>query len=74
VRGKNRKATVLIILADEDMDDRNARMAAVVRYNLDVSYGDKIFILACQGIIMSNAFNYILEILEKYFDEAYRPI
>jgi transitional endoplasmic reticulum ATPase len=50
VRGKNRKATVLIILADEDMDDGNARMSAVVRYNLDVSYSDKIRIMPCLDI------------------------
>jgi transitional endoplasmic reticulum ATPase len=50
VRGKNRKATVLVILADEDIDDGNARIAAIVRYNLDVSDGDKIFIMACEDI------------------------
>jgi transitional endoplasmic reticulum ATPase len=50
VRGKNRKATVLVILANEDIDDGNARMAAIVRYNLDVSNSDKIFIIACEDI------------------------
>src|ERR1700731_4000760 len=30
IRGKNRKATVLVILADKDIDDRNTRMAAIV--------------------------------------------
>lgn len=50
VRGKNRKATVLVILADEDIDDGNARITAVVRYNLDVSDGDKVFIMACRTI------------------------
>ncbi len=47
VRGKNRKATVLIILADEDIDDGNAWISAIVRDNLDVSYGDKIRIMPC---------------------------
>jgi hypothetical protein len=41
---------VLVILADEDIDDRNARMAAVARYNLDVNDGDKVFIMPCQSI------------------------
>jgi hypothetical protein len=50
VRGKTGKTTILIILADEDMDDGNARMSAIVRYNLDVSYGDKIRIMPCLDI------------------------
>ena len=50
MRGKNRKTTILIILANEDMDDGNARMLAIVRYNLDVSYSDKIYIMPCLDI------------------------
>jgi transitional endoplasmic reticulum ATPase len=50
VKGKNRKTTVLVILADEDIDVGNARIAAIVRYNLDVSNNDKIFITACKDI------------------------
>jgi hypothetical protein len=50
VRGKNRKVTILIILANEDINSRNAKMAAVVRNNLNVSNSNKIFIIACFSI------------------------
>ncbi len=40
----------MIILAGEDMDNGNAKMSAIVRYNLDVSYGDKIRIMPCLDI------------------------
>ena len=44
VRGKNRKATLLIIHAHEDTDDGNAKTVAVVRYNLGVNDCDKILL------------------------------
>jgi hypothetical protein len=50
IRGKNKKATVLVILANKDIDNKNARIVAIVKYNLDVSNSNKIFIIACKDI------------------------
>ena len=65
VRGKTRKTTILIILADEDMDDGNARILAIVRYNLDVSYSDKIYIMPCLDI------NSVSSIVRLELDDFY---
>lgn len=50
VRGKKRKDTVLIVLADEDLDDGSARINRVVRHNLRVKHGDMITISPCPDI------------------------
>lgn len=50
VRGKKRKDTVLIVLADDDLDDGSARINRVVRHNLRVKHGDVITIHACPDI------------------------
>lgn len=50
VRGKKRKDTVLIVLADDDLDDGSARLNRVVRHNLRVKHGDIITIHACPDI------------------------
>ena len=50
VRGKKRKDTVLIVLADEELDDGSARMNRVVRHNLRVNHGDMITIHPCPEI------------------------
>ncbi len=50
VRGKKRKDTVLIVLADDDLDDGSARINRVVRHNLRVKHGDIITIHACPDI------------------------
>lgn len=50
VRGKKRKDTVLIVLADEELDDGSARINRVVRHNLRVKHGDMITILPCPDI------------------------
>lgn len=50
VRGKKRKDTVLIVLADEDLEDGNARINRVVRHNLRVKHGDMITISPCPDI------------------------
>ncbi|KKK18157.1 cell division cycle protein, partial [Aspergillus ochraceoroseus] len=50
VRGKKRKETALIVLADDDLDDGSARINRVVRHNLRVKHGDMITVHACPDI------------------------
>ena len=50
VRGKKRKDTVLIVLADDDLDDGTARLNRVVRHNLRVKHGDIVTIHPCPDI------------------------
>lgn len=50
VKGKKRKDTVLIVLADDDLDDGSARMNRVVRHNLRVKHGDIITVNPCPDI------------------------
>lgn len=50
VRGKKRKDTVLIVLADEELDEGSARINRVVRHNLRVKHGDMITIHPCPDI------------------------
>ena len=50
VKGKKRKDTVLIVLADDDLDDGSARMNRVIRHNLRVKHGDIVTIHPCPDI------------------------
>jgi len=50
VKGKKRKDTVLIVLADDDLDEGSARINRVVRHNLRVKYGDIITVHPCPDI------------------------
>lgn len=50
VKGKKRKDTVLIVLADENLDDGSARINRVVRHNLRVKHGDVITVHPCPDI------------------------
>ena len=50
VKGKKRKDTVLIVLADDDLDDGSARINRVVRHNLRVKHGDVISVHPCPDI------------------------
>lgn len=50
VKGKKRKDTVLIVLADDDLDDGSARINRVVRHNLRVKHGDIISVHPCPDI------------------------
>lgn len=64
VKGKKRKDTVLIVLADEDLDDGSARMNRVVRHNLRVKHGDIITVNPCPDIKYVSPFD--APRLEKY--------
>lgn len=50
VKGKKRKDTVLIVLADDELDDGSARMNRVVRHNLRVKHGDVVNVHPCSEI------------------------
>ena len=50
VKGKKRKDTVLIVLADDDLDDGSVRMNRVVRHNLRVKLGDVVTVNPCPDI------------------------
>ncbi|EGV64076.1 AAA ATPase cdc48 [Yamadazyma tenuis] len=88
VKGKKRKDTVLIVLADDDMDDGVARVNRCVRNNLRVRLGDIITVHPCPDIKYANRIS-VLPIadtvegltgslfdvyLKPYFVEAYRPV
>ncbi|GAB1201206.1 AAA ATPase cdc48 [Aspergillus pseudonomiae] len=88
VKGKKRKDTVLIVLADDDLDDGSARINRVVRHNLRVKHGDVITVHPCPDIKYAKRIA-VLPIadtvegltgslfdvfLAPYFREAYRPV
>ena len=88
VKGKKRKDTVLIVLADDDMADGVARINRCVRNNLRVRLGDIITVHPCPDIKYANRIS-VLPIsdtvegitgslfdvyLKPYFVEAYRPV
>ncbi len=50
VKGKKRKDTVCIVLADDQCDDGKVRMNKVVRKNLRVRLGDVISIHQCTDV------------------------
>ena len=50
VKGKKRKDTVLIVLADDELDDGSARINRVVRHNLRIKLGDMITVHPCPDI------------------------
>ncbi|QDS77105.1 AAA ATPase cdc48 [Venturia effusa] len=88
VKGKKRKDTVLIVLADDDLDDGSARINRVVRHNLRVKHGDIITVHPCPDIKYAKRIaclpiadtiegltgNLFDVFLAPYFREAYRPV
>ena len=54
VKGKKRKDTVLIVLADDDMPDGVARVNRCVRNNLRVRLGDIVTVHPCPDIKYAN--------------------
>jgi hypothetical protein len=71
VKGKKRKDTVLIVLADDELDDGSARMNRVVRHNLRVKHGDIVTVHACPDIKYVRSF--ITESLKAATNKIYRP-
>ncbi|KAI8331383.1 transitional endoplasmic reticulum ATPase [Chlamydoabsidia padenii] len=88
VKGKKRRDTVLIVLADDDVDDNKARINKVVRNNLrlrlgdvinihpcpDIKYGKRIHVLPIDDTVEGLTGNLFETYLKPYFLEAYRPL
>ncbi|THX01705.1 AAA ATPase [Aureobasidium pullulans] len=79
VKGKKRKDTVLIVLADDDLEDGQARINRVVRHNLRVKHGDiitakRIAVLPIADTIEGITGSLFDVFLAPYFREAYRPV
>merc|ERR1719473_119958 len=87
IKGKKRKDTVCIVLADENLEDSKIRLNKVVRKNLrvrlgdivsvhacgDVPYGKRIHVLPMDDTIEGITGNLFETYLKPYFLEAYRP-
>jgi len=88
IKGKKRKDTVCIVLADDTCEDGKIRMNKVVRKNLrvrlgdivsvhqctDVKYGKRIHVLPLADTIEGVTGNLFDVYLKPYFLEAYRPV
>jgi transitional endoplasmic reticulum ATPase len=87
IKGKKRKDTVTIVLADDGLEDSKVRMNKVVRKNLrvrlgdivsihacgDVPYGKRVHVLPIDDTIEGITGNLFDTYLKPYFLEAYRP-
>ncbi|ESW95857.1 hypothetical protein KL918_003414 [Ogataea parapolymorpha] len=88
IKGKKRKDTVLIVLADDDIEDGVCRINRVARNNLRVRLGDIVTIHPCPEIKFATRIS-VLPIadtiegitgslfdvfLKPYFVDAYRPV
>ncbi|KAM6479973.1 aspartate decarboxylase-like domain-containing protein [Trichoderma sp. SZMC 28011] len=87
VRGKKRKETMLIVLADEQLNEGSAKINRVVRHKLRVKHGDIITISPCPHIkyakriavfpiadTVEGLTGSLFDVfLALYFREAYRP-
>ncbi|KAK2663709.1 hypothetical protein Ddye_002283 [Dipteronia dyeriana] len=88
IKGKKRRDTVCIVLADERCDEPKVRMNKVVRSNLrirlgdvvsvhqcpDVKYGTRVHILPIDDTIEGVTGNLFDAYLKPYFLESYRPV
>lgn len=88
VKGKKRKNTVCIVLADDSCDEGKIRMNKVIRKNLrvrlgdvvavhpcpDVKYGKRIHVLPLDDTIEGVSGNLFDTFLKPYFLEAYRSL
>mmetsp|Transcript_30495 Transcript_30495/g.61446 ORF Transcript_30495/g.61446 Transcript_30495/m.61446 type:complete len:514 (+) Transcript_30495:86-1627(+) len=88
LKGKKRKDTVCIVLADDSCEESKIRMNKVVRHNLrvrlgdivqvhpcpDVKYGKRIHVLPIDDTIEGVTGNLFETFLKPYFLEAYRPV
>lgn len=88
IKGKKRKDTICIVLADDNTEDTRVRMNRVVRANLrvrlgdivsihqcpDIKYGTRIHVLPIDDTIEQLSGNLFDTYLKPYFLEAYRPV
>ncbi|TQD96803.1 hypothetical protein C1H46_017535 [Malus baccata] len=88
IKGKKRRDTVCIVMADNECEEPKIRMNKVVRANLrvrlgdivsvhpcpDVKYGKKVHILPIDDTIEGVTGSLFDAYLKPYFAEAYRPV
>ncbi|KAK9818285.1 hypothetical protein WJX72_010100 [[Myrmecia] bisecta] len=88
LKGKKRKDTVCIVLADDTVEEAKIRINKVVRKNLrvrlgdvvsvhqctDVKYGKRVHVLPIDDTIEGVTGNLFDVYLKPYFLEAYRPV
>ena len=88
LKGKKRRDTVLIVLADDEVENSKIRINKVVRNNLrlrlgdvvsihactDIKYGKRIHVLPLDDTIEGITGNLFDIYLKPYFLEAYRPV
>lgn len=88
LKGKRKKETVAIILADEACPDDKVQMNKCVRNNLrvrlgdvvsitplpEIKYGQRIHVLPIDDTIEGLTGNIFETFLKPYFNEAYRPV
>jgi transitional endoplasmic reticulum ATPase len=88
LKGKKRKDTVCIVLADDTVEESKMRMNKVVRKNLrvrlgdvvsvhqcpDVKYGKRVHVLPFEDTCEGITGNLFDAFLKPYFVEAYRPV
>ncbi|KAG0309736.1 AAA ATPase cdc48 [Dissophora globulifera] len=88
VKGKKRRDTVLIVLADDSVEDSKVRINKVVRNNLrvrlgdvvslhtctDIKYGKRVHVLPVDDTVEGLTGNLFETYLKPYFLEAYRPV
>ncbi|KAL0375057.1 UNVERIFIED_CONTAM: Cell division cycle protein 48 [Sesamum radiatum] len=76
IKGKKRKDTVCIALADDTCDEPKIRMNKVVRSNLRVRLGDVVSVHQCADVKYGKRVHILPvdDTVEAYFLEAYRPV
>eukprot|EP01127_Copromyxa_protea_P013432 TRINITY_DN3623_c1_g1_i1.p1 TRINITY_DN3623_c1_g1~~TRINITY_DN3623_c1_g1_i1.p1 ORF type:complete len:803 (-),score=230.32 TRINITY_DN3623_c1_g1_i1:57-2465(-) len=87
IRGKKRKDTICIVLADETLEKTKIRMNKVVRtnlrvrlgdvvsvHNIEVPYGKNIKVLPIDDTVEGLTGNLFDSFLKPYFNENWRPV
>merc|ERR1719283_673590 len=88
IKGKKRKETVCIAIAQEQTEDTKIRMNKVIRKNLgvklgdivslhnagEVKYGERIHVLPFSDTVEGITGNLFETFLKPYFQESYRPV
>ncbi|CAJ0606447.1 unnamed protein product [Cylicocyclus nassatus] len=88
LKGKKRKETVAIVLADDNCPNDKIRMNRVVRHNLrvrlgdvvsvtaapNIGYGKRVHVLPLDDTVEGLTGNLFEVFLKPYFVEAYRPL
>jgi len=88
IKGKRRKDTVCIIMADDSCEKEKIKINSVVRNNLhvklgdivtihqfsDLKFGKRIHVLPFEDSIKENKCDFFESYLKPYFIDAYRPV